>query len=430
MHRGKLIGALTLCAAASAGAQQPVARQHTDSLTLTLTRQQAIDLALAQNPQLRASREQVAEARARVVQARAIPDPAFTATVVGQPGPLSPSGATEHDYGIGLTIPFPDRIRLKSQVAGADVQSAQFSTEQLRQQIASQTSQTYDSLLVALRHEDNFRQARDLAQQFLTRTEARFNAGTAPRLDVIKAKVDLAQAQNQMIAGERDITNARAALNRLMGRLLGAPLTPADSLSLPDTLPPLEPLEARALQARPELRGLAAQRAGASAGTTLAKEFWLPDFNVAVTRLDVTRTAPTYDTGIGLSFPLFFWQHTGGEVAESQHRELELAATDRDLRAQVSQEVRAAYTSAATALQQARYLRDELLPEAEQAFHIASVSYGLGGSSALEVLDAKRTLLDAQTQYADALGAANDAVAQLLLAIGARVGPPTGGQHE
>jgi cobalt-zinc-cadmium efflux system outer membrane protein len=215
-----------------------------------------------------------------------------------------------------------------------------------------------------------------------------------------------------------------------MGRLLGAPLVPADSLSLPDSLPPLEPLEARALQARPELRGLAAQRAGASAGTTLAKEFWLPDFNIAVTRLDVTRTAPTYDTGIGISFPLFFWQHTGGELAESQHRELELAATDRDLRAQVSQEVRAAYTSAATALQQARYLRDELLPEAEQAFHIASVSYSLGGSSALEVLDAKRTLLDAQTQYADALGAANDAVAQLQLAIGARVGPPSGVQHD
>jgi cobalt-zinc-cadmium efflux system outer membrane protein len=424
MYRGIIFGVLTLCAAAAA-AQQPAV--HTQPDSLTITRQQAIDLALSQNPQLRAAGEQVAEARARVVQARAIPDPALTATIVGQPGLLRPSNATEHDYGLGLTIPFPDRIRLKGDVAAADVQSARFSTEQLRQQVASQTSQTYDSLLVALRNEDDFQRARSLAQEFLTRTEARFTAGTAPRLDVIKAKVDLAQAQNQVIAGERDIANARAALNRLMGRLLDAPLTPAESLSIPDSLPSIEPLEARALQTRPELRGLAAERAGASAGTTLAKEFWLPDFTIAVTRLAVTRTAPTYDTGIGVSFPIFFWQHTGGEVAESRHRELELAATDRDLRAQVGQEVRAAYTNAATALLQARYLRDELLPEAERAYQIASKSYALGGSSALEVLDARRTLLDAATQYTAALGAANDAIARLQLATGARVGTATHG---
>jgi len=47
------------------------------------------------------------------------------------------------------------------------------------------------------------------------------------------------------------------------------------------------------------------------------------------------------------------------------------------------------------------------------------VSYGLGGSSALDLLDAKRTLLAAESQYVDALGAANDAVAALELAIGA-----------
>ena len=47
------------------------------------------------------------------------------------------------------------------------------------------------------------------------------------------------------------------------------------------------------------------------------------------------------------------------------------------------------------------------------------MSYGLGGSSALDLLDAKRTLLDAESQYADALGAANDARAELELAVGA-----------
>ena len=85
--------------------------------------------------------------------------------------------------------------------------------------------------------------------------------------------------------------------------------------------------------------------------------------------------------------------------------------------------------AAATALRQALFLRDQLLPEARRAYQIALVSYGLGGSSALDVLDARRTLLDAEGQYADALGASNDARADLERAIGGPL-PPAGGPGE
>ena len=98
--------------------------------------------------------------------------------------------------------------------------------------------------------------------------------------------------------------------------------------------------------------------------------------------------------------------------------------------AQVDLDVRTAYAAATTALRQAVFLRDELLPEAGEAYRIASVSYGLGGSSALDLLDAKRTMLDAKSQYTDALGAANDALADLERAVGAPLPAPTGDAHE
>ncbi|HEV7502302.1 MAG TPA: TolC family protein, partial [Vicinamibacteria bacterium] len=69
----------------------------------------------------------------------------------------------------------------------------------------------------------------------------------------------------------------------------------------------------------------------------------------------------------------------------------------------------------------------ELLPEAEEAYRIASVSYGLGGTSALELLDAKRALLDAKSQYTDALGAASDARADLERAVGVPLTPVPAG---
>jgi cobalt-zinc-cadmium efflux system outer membrane protein len=116
--------------------------------------------------------------------------------------------------------------------------------------------------------------------------------------------------------------------------------------------------------------------------------------------------------------PLFFWQHAKGDIAESKHHEQELAAAYRDLRAQVTQDVRSAYATASTSLRQVIFLRDQLVPSAREAFRVASISYSLGGSSALEVIDARRTLLDAESQLADALAAANIARADLERALG------------
>lgn len=425
MYPYVLTVALLLSWVSSASGQQLPAERTSPSAptggpgVLVLSRAEAVDSALARNPQLRAVREQIAQARARVSEATALPDPELGFSMEDETRVFTPGATGTREVGFGVTIPFPTKIHLAGEAAGTDVDAARFSYTQSRQQIASETIQSYDALLVALRHGENLREAKQLADDFLQKTQARYNAGTAAGIDVVKAKVEVSRAENDLIANERDVANARAALNRLVGRLLGAPVELSDTLSVPEELPPLETLERRALEARPEVRSMAAARRGARAATSLAGEYWLPDISVSLSKDFAAGAEAPYTTEIGFGIPLFFWQHHKGEVAESQHRELELAAGSRDLAAQVSQEVRAAHAEASTSLRQVAYLRDELLPEAREAYRIASTSYGLGGSSALEVLDAQRTLLDVESQYTDALGASNDARAQLELAVGA-----------
>jgi len=425
MYAHVLTVALLLSWVASAHSQQPDTRRTTSNApadgagALLLSRAEAVDSALARNPQLRAVREQIAQARARVTEATALPDPELGLSMEDETRVFTPGATGTKELGVGVTIPFPTKLYLAGKAAGTDVDAARFSFTQSREQIASETIQSYDALLVALRHGENLREAKRLADDFLQKTQARFNAGTAAGIDVVKAKVEVSRAENDLIANERDVANARAALNRLIGRLLGAPVELSDTLTVPQELPPLESLERRALEARPEIRSMAAARRGARAATSLAGEYWLPDISVSLSKDFAAGAEAPYTTEIGFAVPLFFWQHHKGEVAESRHRELELAASSRDLSAQVSQEVRAAHAAASTSLRQVVYLRDELLPEAREAYRIASTSYGLGGSSALEVLDAQRTLLDVEGQYTDALGASNDARAQLELAVGA-----------
>ncbi|HEY2805032.1 MAG TPA: TolC family protein [Gemmatimonadales bacterium] len=398
---------------------------------LLLTRRQAVDSALANNPQLRVATTQIAQARARVTEATAFPDPTLSADYGGLTSPTAFGSNTGSDVGVGLTVPFLTKFRLRDIVSSADLHSAQFNLVQLQQQTASQTVQAYDALLVAERHHADLLQTDSLAADFFHKTQVRYQNGAAARLDVIKAQVDLSQVENDLIANERERANARAGLNRLMGRMLGSAIDAADSLAVPADLPQLDALTLAAHDARPELRAAAGQRRGASASTSLAREFWLPDLSLGVTKNTAQGTASSYTTGIGFTVPLFFWNHSRGEVAEARWHERELEASYRDLEAQVDLDVRTTYATASTALRQAAFLRDQVLPEAREAYRIASVSYGLGGSSALDVLDARRTLVDAQNQFAEALGAANDARADLERAVGTPLDAPAlGGSHD
>jgi cobalt-zinc-cadmium efflux system outer membrane protein len=413
-----ITAALAVASFATATSAQVPAVQRTDSLVLT--RRSAIAAALANNPQLEVGREQTAQARARRVTAVAIPDPVLSYSLDNEPGFLQLGNAGQKNAALGIAVPFPDKFRLRGKIASADIKSSQFNYTGLRQQIAAQTSRSYDSLLVALRHRDDFAVVRDLSADFLKKTQARFEGGTVARLDVIRARVALAQAENDLIASERDVSLANDALDRVIGRPLGTPIIAVDSLTVPPPLPAVEPLEATALQVRPELGDLASQRAGAHANTSLAREYWLPDLTMAVQRdYGPDGGDAFFSAGFALPFPLFFWSHTKGEIAESQHRERELSASYRDLQAAIAQDVRAAYATASTSLRQAIYIRDELLPSPRVAYRVASVSYGLGGSSALDVLDAHRNLIDATTQFADALAAASSARADLERAVGA-----------
>jgi cobalt-zinc-cadmium efflux system outer membrane protein len=385
---------------------------------LRLSRQQAIDQALARNYGLIAAREQVEQARAQVVVAAAFPDPSFAADVSGLPHPLSPRASTGSDQGVAVTIPFPGKTSLRRAVATADLRVAEFNLTQLRQQVASQAVQAYDAILVAKRHADDLVTSKEFAQNFLQKTQARFMAGTVAKVDVVKAQVDVSQAENDLIANERTAATARATLNRLLGRSGGAPLELTDDLTFPSSLAAVEALEKLAESSRPELQSLATQLEGARAATRLAGKFWAPDLSVSFTRNAAEGTPTSFTSGVSFGIPILFWQHQRGEIAAAQHREAELTANISDIRVQISLDVQTAYANASIALRQAIFIRDQLLPEAKEVYRVASASYGLGGSSALDLLDAKRTLLDAERQYADALGAANDAEAALELAIG------------
>src|SRR4051794_15916615 len=267
-NRACILGAalLSFSVAASAQTLEP----------LRLSRPQAIDEALVRNPALAAARAQVEEARANVVTAAAFADPTVALDVAGQSHILNPASRTGSDQAFGITLPFPGKRSLRRDVATADLRAAEFNLTQLRQQVASQAAQAYDAILVALRHREDLQQSKELASDFVQKTQARFLGGTVARVDVVKAETDLAQAENDLFASDLAIATARATLNRILGRAGGAPIETTERLEVPGPIAAIESLEKLAESSRPEIAALMAQQQGAKTATTLAREFWLP----------------------------------------------------------------------------------------------------------------------------------------------------------
>jgi len=423
--------------AAPARAQALTARQPGENAPpFRLSRAQAVREALTHNPAIAAAREQVEEAKAGIAVATAWADPSLVTEADQLTSFLKPHSASEHDVGLQFTVPFPNRTRLNGRVARSTWQQTQHALILLQQQTAAQTAQAYDAILVALRHHDDLRQSQEMSRQFLEKTDARYRAGTAAKLDLLKARVDFSKTENNLIANEHTLAVARAGLNKLLGRPARSELEPADTLEVPDPLPDFRTLAELATHSRPELRNMILQQNAARDSTALARQYWLPDVNLTLWRSYIDGAPNSYKFDGGISLPLFFWQHERGAVAQAKHHERELQASGADLTAQVMLDVQTTYSAATTAWRQVVYLRDELLPEAQAAYKAAFASYGLGGSSALDLLDAKGTLLDAESQYTDALGAVNDTRADLERAVGAPLPPalplsvPPGTPHE
>jgi outer membrane protein, heavy metal efflux system len=390
--------------------------------TLRITRRQAIATSLLANPQLEVAREQTYQVQAQRVEGIMIPDPTLSASLdsISRFGNIG--SAPSRPVGLGIVVPFPDKFRLRNTIGVEAVHTSEAQFRLLQQQIASQTGRSYDSVLVTRMHRRDLTEARQLSADFLTRTQARFNAGTVARLDVINAQVSLASADNELIGNARDVTNAEAALNRMLGRPLGLPLVATDSLDAPGALPDVQAIELSALRSRPEITGLEAQLRGAKANSSLTKELaFTPDITAGANRDfgdPAWYSTTTFTLGLSMPIPILFWQHTKGDFAETHHRELELTATLKDTRAGVAQDVRVSFATADAALRQVIFIRDQLLPSAREAYRVAASSYAIGGLSALEVLAARTALLAAESQYADALAAANSARSDLERAAG------------
>src|SRR5271154_6502419 len=402
--------------------QAPAAQVHG---AVRQTMDQAIQMALQHNHNLKAARTTIQQDQALEITANLRPNPVLTADAqfipIFQPNQFTADYIDETaQFDLGLSYLFERGRKRQHRLQAAQDVTAQAKSlvtdneRTLTFNVASQfiSVQLAESTLdLALQDRKSFQDTVDISQ-------ARYNAGDISEGDFLKIKLQLLQFQQDVAQAQLAKVQALVGLRQLLG--YDSVPEDFDVTSDFDYVPvqmKLEDLQAKALQNRPDFR--AAQQ-----GVTAAKSQY--ELAKANGKVDVTGTFD-YDhvsaTNTGSFFGNFqipIFNRNQGEIARTnyvinQAQEQELAASD-----QVMSDVLTAYEGVRDNDLVVTQFRGGYLDAAQQSRDITEYSYKRGAASLLDYLDAERSYRAVQLSSRQSLAAYLTAVEQLREAVGTR----------
>jgi len=383
---------------ASGGRDTPEAKQAIDALLARpVDTAAAVRIALATNPRLRAAFDELDLAAADVAAALGIGPVEIDAKL--RFGGAHDEVEVDAIQGLLGLITAPGRRA----AARAELAAARASAAAAALRLAARVEIAFDDLLAAQGDVELRQAAFDAAEAAATLRERMHAAGNASDLALARERDAREQARLELDRARATAAARHDAAGALLG--LSGPRTEWTASGalrdLPAAPPALDALEASAAAASLELaagrerRDAAEHRAG---GERLRAV--LPELGVGVAVADDGQ-----GTGIGpairIGIPLFDWRsgeraRAGALVRRAGH---ELEAEQAELGAQV----RAARRAALATYQEARHLRDVILPLRQQIVEETLKHYNAMDADPFALIAARGGLVDGSHQYLDAL---------------------------
>ena len=294
-----------------------------------------------------------------------------------------------------------------------------------RQQVTFQTQQSFYQLLTAQRMLEVAEYAVKIAQQQRELAQNKFEAGVAPRLDVIQADATLEDARVTAARSENGVNIARDALVTQLGLPAGLQLKIVGDESIPVAPDAPDALIEQALAVRPELQQLAFRREQVAASIALIRLQLQPIMSVqgSYSQTLVGGSILSND-GLTLSAGIAYNLYNGGkskhELAAARLQLEQLEVTRTQLTLLITQDVRAAWLNLQNATKQLGAAEKQFVA-ANSALEIASDAYDAGERIRLEVEQARLRAIQALNSYQQAVFQAQVARAQLEYALGSPV---------
>ncbi len=381
----------------------PVIIQAEQTTRTSLTLEECLKIALEFNPLLQSSRQQYQASLARIKQAKAFSQPSIDLDFDLQPSLFNLKKAGETYFGLSQSFEFPGKRFLRGKIASQESLEILQEIELLKLELTFQIKEAFYSLLMTQEKLKLAKQNQELAEDFYEKAKFKYESGEAAQVESLRAHVEASKAANVVRIAENEVRLSAAFLNYLMGKRKTIPLFAEGDLKSSYPSLDLERLKEKAWLRRPELIKLKSSLKKEDFKKKQAYLDYLPDFDLGLFRHRVEGEGSFWDFTLSFPIPLFFWQPKQGEVAEAQanieslHREID------HIKNAIALQVEEAFINAVTTENQIELFVEEILKEAEEVYNMMLFSYQEGAIGGLELIEARRTLIEVSELYIEAL---------------------------
>ena len=412
----------------------------------TLSRAEAVALAVANNPEVRKSQQSLValHGQGREALADALPELTFygTSTRYRDPSLLNSSSFDAFPPELRTALrPIPANLfdgwgtlrqTLFSFKLGRAVKAARYGVamgeaqeKAVTRSVALDTIRAYNDYLLDLEKVKVAEKSVRQREKHLEAARSRHAAGVATELDVLRLEVALEnqRAMLERVRGEADW--ARGALNAAMVRPIDAPVEASDTLARQDFDAPLETVVQEAMASRAEVKAADMAVHVYDEFVGVARAEGRPKLDLAANwgysvRQPGNFFEPSFtkwNAAVTVTVPVFDGMRTSGKVAQARARR-EQAAQDRiALENRIRLEAKQARDTLATS---GRVLSaaDLNVTQAQKALDMTQANYTLGAVTPLDVLDAQAALTLAESLRLEALHEHANARATLRWVMG------------
>jgi outer membrane protein TolC len=424
---------LALCSGALAQAPPPAS-----NAPLRLTFDDALSRARANSPLIlqadvarQMAREDTIQAKAALLPSGSVFNQFIYTQPNGTPSGVFVSNDGPHIYNAQAAIHgeiySPEKVAglHRSQVAEALLQAK---AEVAARGLVSTVVAFYYGMAAAGRKLVNAQQALNEANHFLDITKKQEAAGEVSHADVVKAQIQVELRQRDEREAGLALEKARVGFAVLLFPDYRQDFTVVDDMDSAKTLPPLTEVKAAAARNNPDIR--AAQAAVDMQGWEIkaARAQMLPSlsfdyfFGINSTQLALHNEEGLRNYGsvaqAQLNIPIWTW---GAARSRVRQAELGMRLARNDLtytQRQLLANLDAFYREADTASFQIASLRESARLAAD-SLRLTELQYEAGDATALEVVEAQATLVDARNAYDDGLARYRVALADLQTLTGA-----------
>jgi outer membrane protein TolC len=312
--------------------------------------------------------------------------------------------------------------------------AAQQKLEVARRGLALTVTRNYYALVTAQRKYATAQQAAQQAQRFLTTTRQQQQLGQVARADSIKAELAFQQQQQAFRDALVGMDNARLTLAVLLFPDLTENFSVVDDLATVPPLPTFNDVRELAVRNNPDIAAADATLRAAGHDVAIARNAFYPALSIegvygieanqfalhsiVLDRPDVGEI-PTlgWFLTVNLTVPVWDWGAMRGKLHQAEAKQSEarvvLSQTQRQLIANLYSMYNGSQ-AARTAVDELQHVSDL----AAESLRLTALRYEAGESTALEVVDAQNTLVQARNAYDDAQVRYRVALAELQTLTG------------